>query len=70
MAGNCPHFPVRQEDYPERHGFKKLWDGSEPASAVAGEQPAFAGQSESNSGQTTPNARGQSNSSVANTKAM
>lgn len=57
-------FPVRQEDYPERHGFKKLWDGSEPASAVTGEQPAFAGQSESSSGQTTPNARSQSDSNI------
>lgn len=57
-------FPVRQEDYPERHGFSKLWDGSEPTSTVTGEQSAFAGQSESGSGQTTPNARGQSNSNI------
>lgn len=33
-------------------------DGSEPTTAVTGKQPAFAGQSENNSGQTTPNARG------------
>lgn len=58
-------FPVRQTDYPEKHGFKKLWDGSEPASAVTGEQPAYAGQSENPSGQTTPNARGQSNDNIA-----
>jgi hypothetical protein len=42
-----------------------LWDGSEPASAVAGEQRAFAGQPERSSGQATPNARGQRSSSVA-----
>lgn len=45
----------RREQYPERHGFKKLWDGSEPASA---------GHSENPSGQTTPNARGQSDSTI------
>lgn len=52
-------FPVRQEDYPEKHGFKKLCDGSEPTSAVAGKQPAFAGQPKDGSDQATPNARGQ-----------
>ncbi|MDI9333801.1 MAG: hypothetical protein QM533_05435 [Cytophagales bacterium] len=29
-------FPVRQADYEARHGMKKLWDGSEPASIAAG----------------------------------
>jgi hypothetical protein len=51
-------FPVRQDNYPEKHGFKKLWDGSEPTSAVPGEQPAFASQPDNLSGQAAPNARG------------
>jgi hypothetical protein len=29
-------FPVRQADYEGRHGMKKLWDGSEPASIATG----------------------------------
>ncbi len=50
----------------ERHGFKNLWEGSEPASDATGGHPAFAGQSENTPGQTTPNAHGQNHPSLAN----
>lgn len=50
-------FPVRQENYPEKHGFKPLWDGSEPASTASGKRPAFASGT-NDSGGTDPNARG------------
>jgi len=50
-------FPVRQGDYPEKHGFKPLWDGSEPASTASGKRPAFASGA-SCSGGADPNARG------------
>jgi len=54
-------FPVRQMDYPERHGFKEVWpakDGSEPASSATGQQPAFAVDQDSKSRPADPNARG------------
>lgn len=58
-------FPVRQRDYEEKRDMKKLWDGSEPASAVTGQQPAYATKSPDElSSQGSPNARGQSNQSV------
>lgn len=58
-------FPVRQRDYEEKRDMKKLWDGSEPTSAVTGQQPAYATKSPDElSSQGSPNARGQSNQSV------
>ena len=56
-------FPVRQEDYESLKGMKKIWDGSEPTSAVTGQRPAFAtaasASPESESSQGSSNARGQ-----------
>lgn len=56
-------FPVRQEDYESLKGMKKIWDGSEPTSAVTGQRPAFAtaasASPESGSSQGSSNARGQ-----------
>jgi|GEM_PF-2322240 len=50
----------------ERKGIKKLWDGSEPASVVTGQQPAYAAETpDSTSSQGSPTARGQSGHSVA-----
>ncbi|MDR1367242.1 MAG: hypothetical protein LBJ76_00800 [Candidatus Accumulibacter sp.] len=43
-----------------KKGYRMLWDGSEPASAVAGQQPLYAGSPESKSGQDAPIAQGQS----------
>ena len=53
-------FPVRQADYPEKHGFHALWPlsvGSEPATAATGKRPAFASETGNSSGQSVPNAR-------------
>ncbi len=56
-------FPVRQADYESRHGMKKVWDGSEPTSAVTGQRPAFATAAiatpDAGSSQGSSNARGQ-----------
>ena len=41
-----------------------LWEGSEPTSVAPGEQPAFAANPESETGQGDPNARGQSDANV------
>ena len=74
-AGNQNVKPAGQEKSPAGQSGKPIAEDStqpfvgaalsEPASAVAGEQPAFAGQPEKSSGQTTPNARGQSGSTLA-----
>lgn len=62
-------FPVRQEDYEERKGMKKLWDWREPNTATTGQQPAFATTAsaapETVSSQGSSNARGQSVASVS-----
>jgi hypothetical protein len=50
-------FPVRQANYPEKHGFEPLWDGSEPASIATGKRPAFASETGNSTGQPVPNAR-------------
>lgn len=53
-------FPVRQSDYPEKHGFNVLWPlsvGSEPATTATGKRPAFASETGNSSGQSVPNAR-------------
>lgn len=59
-------FPVRQQDYEALHGMKKIWDGSEPTSAVTGQRPAFATAAiaapDSESSQGSSNARGQADS--------
>lgn len=59
-------FPVRQQDYEALHGMKKIWDGSEPTSAVTGQRPAFATAAiaapDSESSQGSSNARGQGDS--------
>ncbi len=59
-------FPVRQQDYEDRRGMKKIWDGSEPTSTVAGQRPAFAtaasASPEAMSSQGSSNARGQETS--------
>lgn len=59
-------FPVRQQDYEARRGMKKVWDGSEPTSAVTGQRPAYATAAsaapESVSSQGSSNARGQESS--------
>jgi len=74
-AGNQNVKPAGQEKSPAGQSGKPIAEDStqpfvgaalsEPASAVAGEQPAFAGQPEKSSGKTTPNARGQSGSTLA-----
>lgn len=54
-------FPVRQSDYPEKHGFKEVWptkDGSEPATSATGQQSAFAADQDYKSSPDDPNARG------------
>ncbi|KAB2890617.1 MAG: hypothetical protein F9K35_19045, partial [Burkholderiaceae bacterium] len=59
-------FPVRQQDYEDRRGMKKIWDGSEPTSAVTGQRPAYATAASASpelmSSQGSSNARGQDGS--------
>ena len=53
-------FPVRQRDYEQRRGMRRLWGGSEPAPSATGPRTPFAaGNSETSSG-ASPNAEGQS----------
>lgn len=56
-------FPVRQQEYEAQRGMKRIWDGSEPTSAVTGQRPAFAtaaiASPDSESSQGSSNARGQ-----------
>jgi len=57
-------FPVRQKDYPERHSFVKLWDGSESPSIATGLQSGFADDSLNKPSGVAPNAPGKSTDSI------
>ena len=54
---------ILEQDYEARRGIEKIWDGSEPTSAVTGQRPAFATAAsdapDSESSQGSSNARGQ-----------
>lgn len=59
-------FPVRQQDYEERHHMKKLWLESEPRAKASGEPSAFVVERANKASGIDPNATTQSKSSVAN----